>query len=137
MHYLESPASSYVKLAVQAVQDIHREGLPGDILIFLTGAPPSSPPPSPLHPLKPSKPSHSLLTGMALMSMTIRHKAGGLPADQEDVLDVICMLKASSMHEHPGAQLTGHAISWPRGGFGLIMLHLGTCAACRPPGKTR
>ena len=37
VHYLESPASSYVKAAVQTVQDIHREGLPGDILVFLTG----------------------------------------------------------------------------------------------------
>ena len=40
VHYLEGPASSYVKAAVQTVQDIHREGLPGDILVFLTGMPP-------------------------------------------------------------------------------------------------
>ena len=37
VHYLERPASSYVKAAVQTVQDIHREGLPGDVLVFLTG----------------------------------------------------------------------------------------------------
>ena len=31
----------YVKAAAQTVQDIHREGLPGDILIFLTGKAPA------------------------------------------------------------------------------------------------
>ena len=39
VHYAEAPVSDYVRAAVQTVQDIHKEGLPGDILIFLTGEP--------------------------------------------------------------------------------------------------
>ncbi|EIE20207.1 putative DEAH [Coccomyxa subellipsoidea C-169] len=37
IHYLEKPCSDYVRAAVQAAADIHREDMPGDILIFLTG----------------------------------------------------------------------------------------------------
>lgn len=37
IHYLEQPCSNYVRMAVQAAADIHREDMPGDILIFLTG----------------------------------------------------------------------------------------------------
>lgn len=37
VHYLEQPANSYVKSAIAAAIDIHREGLPGDMLIFMTG----------------------------------------------------------------------------------------------------
>ena len=37
MHYTQQSVSNYVKAAVSAAVDIHREGLPGDILIFLTG----------------------------------------------------------------------------------------------------
>ena len=38
MHYLERPCADYVRAAVQAAADIHREDIPGDILVFLTGA---------------------------------------------------------------------------------------------------
>lgn len=38
IHYLEKPCSDYVRAAVQTAADIHREDMPGDILIFLTGA---------------------------------------------------------------------------------------------------
>ncbi|BDA45458.1 probable ATP-dependent RNA helicase DHX35 [Coccomyxa sp. Obi] len=37
IHYLEKPCSDYVRTAVQTAADIHREDMPGDILIFLTG----------------------------------------------------------------------------------------------------
>ncbi len=37
MHYLERPCADYVRAAVQAAADIHREDIPGDILVFLTG----------------------------------------------------------------------------------------------------
>lgn len=37
IHYLERPCSDYVRAAVQTAADIHREDMPGDILIFLTG----------------------------------------------------------------------------------------------------
>ena len=55
VHYLEQPATDYLQAAVQAAVNIHREDLPGDILIFLTGqdeceagehAPLNLPPPS-------------------------------------------------------------------------------------------
>ncbi len=39
MHYLQQPAADYVKAAVWAAAELHRCGLPGDILIFLTGQP--------------------------------------------------------------------------------------------------
>ena len=38
VHYLEAPASDYVTCAVQAVVDLHTENLPGDVLVFMTGA---------------------------------------------------------------------------------------------------
>ena len=38
IHYLERPCADYVRAAVQAAADTHREDLPGDILLFLTGA---------------------------------------------------------------------------------------------------
>ena len=37
VHYLEEPCSDYVVTAVETAVELHREGLPGDILIFLTG----------------------------------------------------------------------------------------------------
>lgn len=37
VHYLEAPASDYIQAAVETAVNIHREDLPGDILIFLTG----------------------------------------------------------------------------------------------------
>ena len=37
IHYLERACPDYVRAAVQAASDIHREDAPGDILIFLTG----------------------------------------------------------------------------------------------------
>jgi ATP-dependent RNA helicase DDX35 len=37
IHYLQSPASDYIKAAVTACVDIHTADLPGDILVFLTG----------------------------------------------------------------------------------------------------
>lgn len=40
VHYASSPVGDYVRAAVSAACDIHREGLPGDILIFLTGVAP-------------------------------------------------------------------------------------------------
>ncbi len=38
VHYLEQPAADYVRAAVSAAADLHATGLPGDTLIFLTGA---------------------------------------------------------------------------------------------------
>ena len=38
VHYLEQPAADYVRAAVSAAADLHATGLPGDILVFLTGA---------------------------------------------------------------------------------------------------
>ncbi|KAK9844106.1 hypothetical protein WJX81_004664 [Elliptochloris bilobata] len=37
VHYLEQPAPDYVRAAVTAAADLHATGLPGDILMFLTG----------------------------------------------------------------------------------------------------
>ncbi|KAF6259921.1 putative DEAH [Scenedesmus sp. NREL 46B-D3] len=37
VHYLLEPCSDYVQTAVQTVVDIHREDVPGDVLVFLTG----------------------------------------------------------------------------------------------------
>lgn len=37
LHYMERATSNYVRSAVEAAVEIHREDLPGDILIFLTG----------------------------------------------------------------------------------------------------
>eukprot|EP00887_Chlorella_sp_A99_P002951 scaffold24.g2951.t1 len=37
VHYLERPTSNYLQSAVEAAVAVHQEGLPGDILIFLTG----------------------------------------------------------------------------------------------------
>ncbi|KAL4419831.1 hypothetical protein ABPG75_006929 [Micractinium tetrahymenae] len=37
VHYLEAPTNDYLTAAVEAAVAIHREDLPGDILIFLTG----------------------------------------------------------------------------------------------------
>jgi ATP-dependent RNA helicase DDX35 len=37
VHYLASPAANYVRAAVETVIDIHKEDLPGDVLVFLTG----------------------------------------------------------------------------------------------------
>jgi ATP-dependent RNA helicase DDX35 len=37
VHYLLEPCSDYVQAAVQTVVDIHREDVPGDVLVFLTG----------------------------------------------------------------------------------------------------
>lgn len=37
MHYLLDPAPDYVKAAVTAVCELHREDVPGDALVFLTG----------------------------------------------------------------------------------------------------
>ena len=37
VHYLEEPCSDYVVTAVETAVELHREGLPGDILLFLTG----------------------------------------------------------------------------------------------------
>ena len=37
VHYLTEPCPDYVAVAVQTAVDIHREDVPGDILIFLTG----------------------------------------------------------------------------------------------------
>lgn len=42
VHYLEEPAPDYVRAAVTAAAELHATGLPGDILIFLTGACPPS-----------------------------------------------------------------------------------------------
>ncbi len=39
VHYLEEPCSDYVVTAVETCVELHREGIPGDILIFLTGEP--------------------------------------------------------------------------------------------------
>jgi hypothetical protein len=40
IHHLEQPTSNYVHTAVETAVNIHRNDLPGDILIFLTGATP-------------------------------------------------------------------------------------------------
>jgi HrpA-like RNA helicase len=37
VHYLQQPCSNYVLAAVEAVIDIHKADMPGDILVFLTG----------------------------------------------------------------------------------------------------
>lgn len=37
VHYLEAPAQHYLQAAVETVVAIHREDLPGDVLVFLTG----------------------------------------------------------------------------------------------------
>ena len=37
MHYLQEPAPDYMRAAVTAAAELHGTGLPGDILIFLTG----------------------------------------------------------------------------------------------------
>jgi hypothetical protein len=37
VHYLLQPCADYVQAAVEAVVDIHREDVPGDVLVFLTG----------------------------------------------------------------------------------------------------
>lgn len=37
VHYLLHPCSDYVQTAVQTVVDLHREDVPGDVLVFLTG----------------------------------------------------------------------------------------------------
>ncbi|CAG9464413.1 unnamed protein product [Pedinophyceae sp. YPF-701] len=37
VHYLREPASDFVREAVETVLRIHREGTPGDVLVFLTG----------------------------------------------------------------------------------------------------
>lgn len=37
MHYLLEPAPDYVKAAVTTVCELHREDVPGDVLVFLTG----------------------------------------------------------------------------------------------------
>ena len=40
VHYLEEPAPDYVRAAVTAAAELHATGLPGDILLFLTGTRP-------------------------------------------------------------------------------------------------
>ena len=35
--YLQEPAPDYVRAAVTAAAELHATGLPGDVLIFLTG----------------------------------------------------------------------------------------------------
>jgi hypothetical protein len=37
VHYLLQPCADYVQAAVETVVDIHREDVPGDVLVFLTG----------------------------------------------------------------------------------------------------
>jgi HrpA-like RNA helicase len=37
MHYLEESASDYVRSAVDTAVSIHRDGMPGDILLLLPG----------------------------------------------------------------------------------------------------
>ncbi|GMH34493.1 hypothetical protein BSKO_02327 [Bryopsis sp. KO-2023] len=37
VHYLEEPAPNYLKACVETVLEIHREGTPGDVLVFVTG----------------------------------------------------------------------------------------------------
>jgi hypothetical protein len=37
VHYLLEPCADYVKAAVNTVVDLHREDVPGDVLVFLTG----------------------------------------------------------------------------------------------------
>lgn len=37
VHYLLQPCADYVQTAVETVVDIHREDVPGDVLVFLTG----------------------------------------------------------------------------------------------------
>ena len=38
IHYAEHPVADYVRASVEAAVAIHEEDLPGDVLIFLTGA---------------------------------------------------------------------------------------------------
>ena len=37
LHYLDEAASDFVRRGVETVQDIHRDGTPGDILLLLPG----------------------------------------------------------------------------------------------------
>lgn len=37
MHYTLQPVPDYLRAAVETCVDIHREDVPGDILVFLTG----------------------------------------------------------------------------------------------------
>jgi HrpA-like RNA helicase len=37
VHYLLQPTPDYLTAAVEAVVEIHREDVPGDVLVFLTG----------------------------------------------------------------------------------------------------
>jgi ATP-dependent RNA helicase DDX35 len=37
VHYLLEQCSDYVKAAVNTVVELHREDVPGDVLVFLTG----------------------------------------------------------------------------------------------------
>jgi hypothetical protein len=37
LHYAAAPVADYVRAAVEAAVGVHQEGLPGDVLIFLTG----------------------------------------------------------------------------------------------------
>ena len=37
VHYLLESCSDYVKAAVNTVVELHREDVPGDVLVFLTG----------------------------------------------------------------------------------------------------
>jgi len=37
VHYLLEPTSDYIKSAVNTVCELHREDVPGDVLVFLTG----------------------------------------------------------------------------------------------------
>jgi len=36
-HYLQEPTSDYVRAAAEAVIQLHKEGLPGDVLVFMSG----------------------------------------------------------------------------------------------------
>jgi ATP-dependent RNA helicase DDX35 len=37
VHYLAQPCADYVIAAVEAVMEVHKQDLPGDVLVFLTG----------------------------------------------------------------------------------------------------
>lgn len=37
VHYLEAPAADYIQAAVETTVNLHKEDLPGDVLLFLTG----------------------------------------------------------------------------------------------------
>lgn len=37
LHYLEDPGPDFVRRAVDTALDIHRDGMPGDILLLLPG----------------------------------------------------------------------------------------------------